>query len=155
MRESIIYLYEIRGGKHCLYLGGYTTSEGLRLVSPNSQVLIQHLWAENVRLLPEQLVGPQSLESIARFVDTTQSIVDFECLIDSETSFSTHDDCECHFEFLDRRGCEGVLCRAEGPALAGVLWEALLANCRRYVKIDSDGVINFYDSFDHYLIRLR
>ena len=88
-----VYLYEIRAGKHCLYLGDYTTSEGLRLVSPNSQLRIVHMWAEKVHVLPEPL--------------------------------------------------------------AGVLCEALLANCRRYVKINSDGVINFYDSFDHYLIRLR
>jgi len=107
MRVSSVYSYEIRAGKHCLYLGDYTTSEGLRLVSPNSQLRIVHMWAEKVHVLPEPLAGPQSLESVARFVDATESIVDFECLIDSETSFSTHDDSECHFEFLDRRGCEG------------------------------------------------
>jgi hypothetical protein len=155
MRVPSVYLYEIRDGKHCLYLGDYSTSEGLGLLSPNSQVRMQHLWGKKVFVLPDQLASPQSLASIARFVDATESIVDFECLIDSEVVFSTHDDSECHFEFLDRQGCEGVLRRSVGANLAEVLWNALLAHCGRYVTIRDDRTIIVYETFYDYLASLR
>lgn len=155
MRIPSVYLYEFRAGKHYLYLGDYSTSEGLRLLSSNSQVRMQHLWGKKVFVLPEPMTSPQSLASVARFVDATESIVDFECLIDSEVVFSTHDDSECHFEFLDRQGCEEVLRRSVGAHLAEVLWNAMLVHCGRYVTIRDDRTIIVYEKFYDYLASLR
>lgn len=102
-------------------------------------------------MFSEQRKRPQSLESIARFVDTTESIVDFECLTDSNVVFSTHDDCVCHFEFLDRKECDGVLRSSVEFDLEVMLWNALLAHCGRCVTIRDNRKVTAYETFYDYL----
>jgi hypothetical protein len=155
MRAPSVYLYDLRDGKHCLYLGDYTTSEGLRLVPTDSQILIRHIYADNTPVLPDHLVGPQSVDAIGRFVGACHSIVDFECSINSAATLSTHDDCECHFQFPDQDTCEMALRRAVPPRMTDTLWGAMLANRGRYVTINDYLNVATYSTFDDYLTTLK
>ena len=155
MSEPSVYLYDIRDGKHCLYLGDYTTAEGLGLVDPSSQIRIRHIYADTVPVLPDHLVAPQSVEATIRFIDATHSIVDFDCSINSGTTLSSHDDCECHFQFLDQDSCEQALRRAVPSEAAATLWRELLANRGTYVTIDQHLVVTKYRTFDDYLTTLK
>ncbi len=155
MRAPDVYLYELRDGKHCLYFGDYTTAEGLGLAPPDSQIRIRHIYADTVPALPDHLAGPQSVETTVHFIDTAHSLVDFECSIDSGTTLSSHDDCECHFEFLDQGSCEKALRCAVPPELADTLWCELLANRGKYVTIDDHLVVTTYSTFDDYSTTLK
>ena len=154
MSAPSVYLYDFRDGKHCLYLGDCTTSEGLSLVPIDSRILIRHIYADTVSVLPEHLSGPQTVETTCQFIDATHSIVDFECSINTGIALSSHDDCECHFQFNDRDCCEKTLRSAVPTEMADELWKALLANRGQYVTIDEDLVVTTYDTFDEYLATL-
>lgn len=151
MSPPSVYLYDFRDGKHCLYLGDYTTSEGLRLVPVDSQIRVRHIYADTIPELPDHLSGPQSIDTTVGCIDAIHSIVDFECAINAGTTLSSHDDCECHFQFVDRDSCEDVLRCAVSPTVADTLWNALLTNRGKYVTIDDRLVVGSYDTFDDYL----
>ena len=155
MRAPSVYLYDFRDGKHHLYLGDYTTSEGLGLAPPNSEVRIRHIYADTVPVLPDHLAGPQSVETTVQFVDAVHSIVDFECSINNGTTLSSHDDCECHFEFPEQGSCEQALRRAVPSELAATLWRELVAHHGKYVTIDEHLVVTRYTTFDEYLTTLK
>ncbi len=155
MRAPSVYLYDFRDGKHVLYLGDYTTSEGLGLAPPNSEVRIRHIYADSVPVLPDHLAGPQSVETTLQFVDAVHSMVDFECSINNGITLSSHDDSECHFQFPDQISCEKALRCALPLRMADTLWGELLANRGRYVTIDTRLVVTAYNTFDDYLTALK
>ncbi len=155
MSPPSVYLYDFRDGKHCLYFGDYKTSEGLRLAPVGSQILIRHIYADTMPELPDHLAGPQSIDTTVGFIDAIHSIVDFECEINAGTTLSSHDDCECHFQFVDRDGCENVLRCAVSLTVADTLWIALLENRGKYLTIDDHLVVSTYDTFDDYLATLK
>ena len=155
MRAPSVYLYDVRDGKHYLYLGDYTTSEGLRLVPVDSQILLRHIYADGAPELPDHFARPQSIDTTVGFIDTIHSIVDFECAIDAGATLSSHDDCECHFRFVDRDCCENVLRCAVSPKVADTLWNLLLTNHGKYLTIDDRLVVATYDTFEDYLATLK
>ena len=154
MKEPSVYLYDFRDEEHCLYLGDYTTAEGLRLMPPDSELRVRHIHTDDSVELPDHLAVPLSIDTIVHFIEATPSVVDFECAINEETTLSTHDDGEYHFRFANWEACEKTVRCSAAPAIAEVLWETLLANHSKYVTIDDQLVTSKFDTFDDYLSTL-
>jgi hypothetical protein len=150
MAAPSVYLYDFREGKYCLYLGDYTTVDGLRLLPVQSQIQIRHVYAVSVPAVPERFTTLQPVKAVCEFLKQIPSIVDFDCSIAGESTLSSHDDCECHFEFDDAAFCKETLRRAVKAEIADELWKTLLAHPGWYVKVSEDTMLTFR-SFDDYL----
>lgn len=151
MGTPVVYLYDFRDDRHCLYLGECSTCEGLGLLPHDCRIRIQHMYTDNVLETSNWPSRPQSVDSIIEFVESTDSIFDFECDSKAGIALATHDDSECHFKFDDQDNCENLLRRAVPTAMADILWAALLANPGKYVSINEQLVVKKYQTFDDYL----
>ena len=146
-----VYLYELRESIHCLFLGGFTTSSGLSVVPADASIRIRRVHTDDVASVPQSLSGMQSPTEVQRFLKQAVGLYDFECAINESTILSTHDDCECHFQFEEIDSCKTVVSHVSPFSGAGQLWDILMARAGQYVVIDSGGTVHDFANFDDYL----
>ena len=75
-------------------------------------------------------------------------IYDFSCVIESECKFSSHDDCECHFDVSTAAEARTLVDHLMKPEDSDRLWAILNSNHGCYITFDTTGQFMTYPDFD-------
>ncbi len=156
MRPSV-YLYKESIGGVELYLGEFSTLQGLSLLEPEAELQLTNLsatcykefgWATE-RDLPKL----SNVKAVIAFLKNEGNIgiVEFESELPNIGSLSTHDDGECHFRLKSKSLAISILTQVAPEKERDVLINQLLNNQDFYITCDNSGVINKFGSFDDYL----
>ena len=84
----------------------------------------------------------------AHLANDYMGLVDFSCVVEPECYFSTHDDCECHFDAATEEFVRVLVERATPPVYNEKLWSALKSNLGCYVTISEEMQFTIYPDFD-------
>ena len=152
-----VYLYQASEERHTLYLGEFSTLDGLFLLVEDTCLNVVSFGATDIKgngwTTEKDLPKLSTVSELRVFLNRHRdlAIVDFEAELVGIGSISTHDDGECHFSFLDKEMCFIVLERATPQQFSKLLAKALTSNPGSYVTCDIEGRIAKYPNFDQYL----
>jgi len=150
-------LYQVSKERHELYLGEFTTLDGLCLLAENTRISLVGFGATDIEgngwMSEKELPELSTVGELKVFLSrhSKLNIVDFEAELIGIGSISTHDDGECHFSFVDKEMCFVVLERATPKQFYRSLSEALTSSPGWYVTCDTEGKITKYPDFRQYL----
>jgi hypothetical protein len=151
MKLPSVYLYELRDSTHRLYLGDFTTAQGLDVVSADSRIKILHFFSNQITEVPDSLSESPSIGDVQRFLSEEIGLIDFDCTINDSATLSTHDDCECHFTFKYEASCKTAVSRVSPTGSSDGLWNILQTRAGQYVVVDSASCVRSFATFDEYL----
>ena len=146
-----VYLYDCHNGVHTLYLGQYSTAAGLMLFDPKSELSVEQMYCDSDgdTLAPSKDSRYRIHEIISWLSLHEHTLVDFTCSI-GDVRFSTHDDCECHFECDSINQIQELVLAACPNDLRSSIVSTLQQNRGKYVRFTSGKSI-VYDTFDLYI----
>jgi hypothetical protein len=147
------YLFDQRDGLYRLYLGGLTTVDGLRLFPSTTVVSQRKLYTDadaSAYFPPQTGTIADTIEHLSA-IPKHIGLVDFSCSIAGEVEFSTHDDCECHFEAPDLTQIQNLIDALPVTDRKIGLADILKSHPGCYIVLDGVGSFFAYPDFDSLL----
>ncbi len=151
-----VYLYREQDEYFELYLGGFSTLDGLKAIDPNLKVELIEIGATSYKrygfATEKEFPNWERVQELISFMEAEGEfgLIHFEIEIIGLGYLSTHDDGECHFRFKDRRDLINVV-KVVASNYQDQLVAALLDNPNSYIVIKESGQLSKYHSFDSYL----
>ncbi len=146
-----VYLYDRRHGRHQLYLGQYSTADGLMLFDPKSEVLVEEIYCDSDKAAP--MLSKDSKYRIHEIISWLSihehTLVDFTCRI-GDLHFSTHDDGECHIKCDRITQIQELVLKTCPSELRSSIMNTLQQNRGKYVRFEGTQS-TVYDTFDLYI----
>jgi hypothetical protein len=152
-----VYLYKEGLNEVELYLGEFSTIQGLSLFNPDTGFELSNFGATCYKDLGWATVNDmpsfKTVGDIVTFLKCEDDIgiVEFESVISGVGSFNTHDDGECHFKLKSKHLALSILRKVVPDKERDVLINYLLNNQNFYITCDDFGGLNKFGSFDDYL----
>jgi len=135
--------------RHLLYLGEFSTLDGLRLLEPSTRITTFELHQSSE---PVPVPAVHDVAAAIAFLQAEEHIdmVDFNATLEGVGSLSTHDDGECHFRVRSLDQVRELIEKSAPEKYAESLMAGLLAKPNHYLTL-TDGEITSFASFDAYL----
>lgn len=152
-----VYLYRETEEGYELYLGEYSTLDGLALISPNVKVELIEAGATNYKKFgwatENELPIFSTVKEVVEFLKNERELglIHFELILNDIGKLRTHDDGECHFTFKKRAILIDYIKSVTPQPFQNLILSELLNNSGLYITIDSSGLINKFFTFDQYL----
>lgn len=152
-----VYLYKVSGNQHELYLGGYSTLEGIGLFDKEACIQIHESGATNYQrygwATEKEIPTMQTIAELLRFLEkeTCLGLVTFRAEIISQGSLSSHDDAECHICLSSKQQLFKMIKHVSPQVYQDKLLAALIQHPEIYLTLDEEGIIHKYHSFEQYL----
>lgn len=151
-----VYLYEQKDEKHLLYLGEYSTLDGLKVFNDDLKVELLHAEASYYNKLgwatEKDLPGWGNVKEVKLFFEKEDiDLLQLKLKIEGIDWLETHDDGECHFIFHHKKDLMEVLSRVSPTIHQSAIAASIFKHPGKYVKIGSSGKIHIYHTFDQYL----
>ena len=147
------YLYDERDGRYRLYLGGISTIAGLKLLPSIAAISEVECYTDaqpdDVPAISCVTVAA-AIEYISKLPDHI-GVYDFSCVIESGLAFTTHDDCEAHFNAPSEQSVRDLVYLVTPTVYRERLWTTLKSNRGCYTVIDGTGQLQTYPDFDSLL----
>jgi hypothetical protein len=150
------YLLEERNSKFILYLGEYSSEQGMSLVPRDLEIMNISLGTTDYKNLnwatesdfPTFTTSGELLD----FLDSNEVLfLTFEVDFKDYGSLRTHDDGECHFELLNKSDVVKLIKKSAPEQYSELILAKLLEFPNKYLTINSKGEIQVYHTFDQYL----
>ncbi len=152
-----VYLYREAENVVELYLGEYSTLNGLSLFDDDSIFELKSFGATCYQKFgwatEENLPKFENVKGIISFLrlEGDIGIVEFEASLPSFGEFGSHDDNECHFSLNSKHFCMNILKRVVPSQHRDKLINQLVNNQGWYITCSELGAISKFGSFDEYL----
>jgi len=152
-----VYLYSEKEDEFELYLGEFSTFEGLSLVDPNVCADLVSIGASCYKnygwATEREFPRWNTVKEVTTFLKNNENIglIDFEIRLDQIGYLSTHDDGECHFRFKNKSDLIQVLKSVIPNEYSNLIISLLFENPDKYIEIDKSGKLKKYPTFDQYL----
>lgn len=151
-----VYLVRKSRAKTKLYLGEYSSGQGLALFSPSLSVSVNAAFFDSSldrnRERQRSLLASKTVAEVVINLGADGPF-DFSCEIEEDVQFSSHDDGECHI-LLPSISCAKKLILGAAPAEFGeAIWKKMVDNPNCYVS-NPDSQTNeiaVFESFESYL----
>ena len=159
MTDSAPTVFSIRkdGEKTKLYLGEYTTRQGLQLFDQELKIKVDSVFAETRSdENNEQQEALRQTKTVGQAVDVLAEDwwpYDFSCSIDDSILFSSHDDGECTAIVPSNSVAKELVLRSVSSEIGEAVWAQCAANFGCYVAASKDGAegLSVFKDFDSYL----
>jgi len=154
-----VYLYNECADGIKLYLGEFSTIQGLALFDQNSEFHLTCFGATCYKKFgwatEKEIPEFSNVMEVVSFLKTEGDvgIVEFESELPEYGSFSTHDDGECHFKLKSKHQALSILRLVTPLKDRDMIINKLLNNQDFYITCDHDGKVSKYGSFDDYLAK--
>ncbi len=152
-----VYLYKKSEKGFELYLGDFSTLEGLFCFKPQADAQIISFGASGYKKFgwASENEIPE-LNTVAEIIEFFKSegeigLIDFEAKIKDIGVIRTHDDSECHFIFSEKDQILDILKVAAPSEYLGLIFNKLIENPNFYITFDEFGKVNKYKTFVNYL----
>lgn len=152
-----VYLYRERENAFELYLGEFSTFNGLSSIDENLKIRLVSVGASNYKkygwATEKEFPNWKTVKEVKSFFEQEDEfgLIDFEIELIGFGNLSTHDDGECHFRFKEKRDLISVVKTVSDSKNEDLIVSGLLNNPEMYIKIGNSGQLNKYHSFDQYL----
>ncbi len=152
-----VYLYKQKENEFELYLGEFSTLNGLNSIDENLEVRLVSIGASNYRkygwATENEFPKWKTVQEVKSFFEKEDEfgLIDFEIELNGYGNLSTHDDGECHFRFKEKRDLINVVKTVSDSMNRELIISGLLSNPEMYINIGKSGQLNKYHSFDQYL----
>ena len=155
-----VFSFSIAAGNYKLYVGEFSTIEGLSLFASDAPVQILEFQSggpateendtENLVWLQQSIKNIQS--AVTYFHDNPSiDLVDFAARIGEKVILSTHDDGECSFALDSIETAIDLMKRSPVLKDEPKLIQILLDNPSRYVSVGTNGKFVIFEDFDSYV----
>ena len=154
-----VYLLSMKEHRFELYLGEYSTLNGLACFDLECETRITKFGATNYQAYgwatEQEIPELKNVASIISFLKTQEDIglVEFEVEIKGIGLLSTHDDSECHFEKIQKGCLISILKKAAPTEYFDLILSKLLDNLDHYLTFDEFGKMEKHETFDAYLAK--
>ncbi|SDU02092.1 hypothetical protein [Halopseudomonas salegens] len=155
--KPAVYRYQETNRGFELYLGEYSTLDGLSVFDESAELSIISLGATRYRkygwATEKELPPVDSVGSLIELLEAEGDIGIVECdvFLPEYGTLSTHDDRECHYVMTSKRQCISVLNTVLPREHSNMLVYALLGSQGLYLSCSEAGNVTKYRSFDEYL----
>ena len=152
-----VYLYKETKKGFELYLGNYSTLDGLLCLNPQDNAQITSFGASSYKefgwATENEIPELDTIDKIIKFLKSEGEIglIDFEVNIKNIGTLANHDDSECHFILHEKKQIFTVLKTVAPPENLNLIFNNLLKSPDFYLTFDRSGNTNKYRTFDHYL----
>ncbi len=152
-----VYLYKENENEFELYLGEFSTLNGLKAISEKLKVKLLSIGASNYKkygwATENEFPDWKTVEEVKSFFEQEDEfgLIDFEIELIGFGNLSTHDDGECHFKFKQKKDLIDVINTVSYSVLIELIVSGLLNNPDMYIEIEKSGKMNKYHSFEQYL----
>ncbi|NPU93974.1 MAG: hypothetical protein HPY82_18850 [Gammaproteobacteria bacterium] len=156
MKPSV-YLYSETDKGFELYLGEYSTLEGLCVFDKAANMVItgfgatlykKYGWATEA-----QLPSLENVRSAIAFLESEGDIgiIEFEASLPGIGTFSSHDDAECHYVLYSKHQCISILKTVIPHEYSDKLINTLMCSQKMYIACSETGSLTKYGSFEEYV----
>ncbi len=152
-----VYLYREKENEFELYLGEFTTFNGLNSIDENLKVRLVSIGASNYKkygwATEKEFPNWKIVQEVKSFFEQEGEfgLINFEIELNGFGNLSTHDDGECYFRFKEKRDLINVVKTVSDSMNRELIVSGLLSNPEMYIKVGKLGQLNKYHSFDQYL----
>lgn len=152
-----VYLFRESEKGFELYLGEFSTLDGLSCLNPQSEAQITSFGASSYKnfgwATENELPALNTVAEIIEFLKNEGEIglIDIEVKIFNVGLLRTHDDSECHFILLEKNQILAILELASPLAYSSLIFNKLVENPDFYITFDEFGTMNKYKTFNKYL----
>lgn len=158
MKEPSVYLFKEKVDNYELFLGEYSTAQGLLLFDDNQKLFVlsasgSDLKNNNNWITEKNFENAKNAKQLIELLYNNPSInlIDIEIKIEGFGSLCTHDDGECHFLSTNKDRLMSLLEKIITKRDFLPLQFTLLEHSNKYVNYHSSGNIILFSSFDEYL----
>jgi len=140
-----------------IYLGEFSTSEGLSVFDENTELEITcfgaTLFKEYGWATENDIPSLRNVRSVKEFFISNGDIglVEFEANLSGYGTFSTHDDGECHYVLKSQKQCISILKYVLPSQYSDKMINKLISNPGIYISCDKNGEIKMFHTFEDYL----
>lgn len=152
-----VYLYREKENQFELYLGEFSTLDGLTAINEKLKVQLVSIGASNYKkygwATEKEFPNWKTVQEVKSFFEQEEEfgLIDFEIKLIEFGNLSTHDDGECHFRFKEKTDLINVVKTVSASVSREQIVSGLLNNPGMYIEIENSGTLNKYHSFDQYL----
>lgn len=155
-----VYRYEETNEGHKLYLGSFSTQEGLSIFLPQTTVALTEAGASNYKqygwATEKNFPEFKTAHDIVHFLKNEEVyLIHFEVILHGIGNLRTHDDSECSFTLKDRKWAIDIIKTVAPLPHQNKILSGLLNNPGLYITISPAEQIQKYHSFDDYLKSLH
>lgn len=150
------YLFDERNSKFLLYLGEYSSEQGMSLLPRDLEIVNISLGTTDYKNLSWATENDfPTFRTSGELLDFLNSkevwFLTFEVGFKDYGSLKTHDDGECHFELLNRTDVIELIKKSTPEQYSGLILSKLLELPNKYLTVNSNGDLQVYHTFDQYL----
>jgi hypothetical protein len=151
-----VYLLDQRNSKFVVYLGEFTTQQGMSLLPRDLQIESISLGTTDYKDLgwatEDDLPTFRTSKELLDFISSTDVLfLTFEVHFKDFGAISTHDDGECHFELLNKSDVIKLVTSATPDGHSQLILSKLFELQNKYLALDHTGHLRMYHTFDQYL----
>lgn len=156
MIEPSVYLFREKEDNYELYLGEFSTYQGLLLFDENQKIVVRSASGSDINnnwITEKYFENSKNAKQLIELIDNKPSmhLIDIEIEIEKFGILRTHDDGECHFQSKNKDKLISLLEKIVTKRDFLPLQICLLEHPNSYVKYHNSGNILLYSSFDDYL----
>ncbi|MEP4531487.1 MAG: hypothetical protein ABJ004_00265 [Cyclobacteriaceae bacterium] len=150
------YLLDERNGKFILYLGEYSSEQGMLLLPRDLEIENLSLGTSDYKNLSwateRDFPTFGTSGELSDFLNSNEVwFLTFEVDFKDYGSLSTHDDEECHFELQNKSDAIELIKKSTPEQHSSLILAKLLELPNKYLTINSNGELQVYHTFDQYL----
>lgn len=152
-----VYLYNKTETQFELYLGDFSTLDGLKAINEMQKVRLVSIEASNYKKFEwateKDFPDWNTVQEVKSFFEKEDEfgLIDFEIDLIEFGKLWTHDDGECHFRFNKKSDLIEVVKAVSDSISREIIIAGIMDNPGMYIEIEKSGKLNKYDSFDQYL----
>ena len=150
------YLLDQRNSKFILYLGEYSSEQGMSLVPRDLEIANISLGTSDYKNLSWATESDfptfRTSGELSDFLNSNEVwFLTFEVDFKDYGSLRTHDDGECHFELLNKSDAIELIRKSAPEQHSLLILSKLLELPDKYLTVNSNGELQVYHTFDQYL----
>lgn len=152
-----VYLYRETESEFELYLGEFSTLDGLKAINEKLRVQLVSIGASNYKkygwATENEFPDWKTVQEVKSFFEQEEEfgLIDFEIELTEFGNLSSHDDGECHFRFREKSSLIEVVKTVTDSINRDLILSGLLNNPDMYIEVEKSGKLSKYHSFDQYL----
>jgi hypothetical protein len=152
-----IYLLREKNNEFEIYLGEFSTLEGIKLFDNNTKIKVLNFGASNYKnygwTTQNEIPQIETINELIIFFETESDfgLIEFEIEINNVGKLSSHDDGECNITTNSKQLAYEIIKQVSPIIYKDLLLSELINNQNHYITINDNGKIQKYRTFEQYL----
>jgi len=154
-----VYLFREKENKYEIYLGEFTTLDGIKLFENETQIEITSFGATNYKnfgwATENDIPKFENIRELIMFFESESDfgLIVFEMILNNIGKLSTHDDGECNIVLNSKQYAYNLIKKVSPIIYQDLILSELIKHQDNYITISEKGNINRFITFEQYIRR--